>query len=269
MPTMAVVVEQATPFPSNALDLENGRRWTSLLPLIRPSVASVQTRKGQHILVDKVRAQGQAVQIAAIGTAGNFSSKLLDERHVSAVAAEKAGAGILTAEDIQHALHQAGMSQEHGLVVVRAGKRRHVQLHGHDMVEVEADGEVELDHILHLLGNATETCRSSIHHVAELLKSFAKSASTAHSKFHVEKAEGNPAVLHADGPAGFEKAKHAVERDLKHAMRAHATQEGDVTYSVHYSDVNGLSRLENYIIAGEAAQYLGKAVLSGKRMYLD
>jgi len=47
-----------------------------------------------------------------------------------------------------------------------------------------------------------------------------------------------------------------VERDLKHVMKAHAAQDGDVTYSVHYSDINGLSRLENYIIAGEVAQYL-------------
>lgn len=100
-------------------------------------------------------------------------------------------------------------------------------------------------------------CRSSIHHMAELLKLFHTSASTAHSTFHVEKAEANPAVLHADGSAGFEKAKHAVERDLKKVLKSHAAQSGSVTFSVHYSDVNGLSRLENYILGLEIAKYLG------------
>lgn len=99
--------------------------------------------------------------------------------------------------------------------------------------------------------------RSSIHQIVELLKHFDKGASTAHSTFHVEKAEANPAVVHAEGHAGFEKAKHAIERDLKHVMRSQTSQQGSVTYSVHYSDVNGLSRLENYILGLEIAKYLG------------
>jgi len=40
-------------------------------------------------------------------------------------------------------------------------------------------------------------------------------------------------------------------------MRAHAAQSQKVTYSVHYSDVNGLSRLENYILGLETAKYFG------------
>ena len=105
--------------------------------------------------------------------------------------------------------------------------------------------------------SADPVSRSSIHQVAELVKTFMKTASTAHSSFHVEKADGNPAIMHVAGASGFEKAKHAVERDLKHVMRAHASQEGSVTYSVHYTDVNGLSRLENYILGLEIAQYFG------------
>jgi len=89
---------------------------------------------------------------------------------------------------------------------------------------------------------------------------FVKTASTAHSTFHTEKAEGNPAIFHAEGPAGFEKAKHAVERDLTHVMRAYAARSEKVTYSVHYSDVNGLSRLENYILGLEIAKYFGMCI---------
>ena len=64
---------------------------------------------------------------------------------------------------------------------------------------------------------------------------------------------------HESGTFGYDKAKEAVERDLKAATKhiAHTAQSVPVTYSVHFSDVNGLSRLENYILAGEIASYLG------------
>lgn len=257
---MAVVVEQTIPFPTESLDLQNAQRWNNLLPLIRPTVRIARTVKGQNVLVDTASAKSKFVQIAAVGSLGNFSSKLLDDRNVTAIVTDRSGAGLLTAPDIQNAMQSAGVATAQGMVVVRKGKTRRVEVHGTDIVEVETDSELEQDHIFHLLGSATDSCRTSIHQTAELVKLFVKSASTAHSKFHVEKAEGNPAVLHAEGPAGFENAKHAVEMDLKHAMKAHAAQEGPVTYSVHYSDTNGLSRLENYIIAGEIAQYLGQCV---------
>ncbi|TKA82918.1 hypothetical protein B0A55_01314 [Friedmanniomyces simplex] len=253
---MAVVVEQTIPFPASSLDLHSSQRWNQLLPLVRPSLKAVRTAKGQNVLVDVALVKSKFVHIAAVGTAGAFSSKLLDDRDVTAIVTQQAGAGGTSARDIQNSMQSMGTVKDQGVVVARAGKKRRVELHSAELVEVEAQGELELDHVLHLLANATESCRASIHEVAELLKLFVDNTSTAHSKFHVEKAGGKPAVLGNEGAAAFEKAKHAVERDLKHAMKAHAAQEGDVTYSVHYSDVNGLSRLENYIIAGEIAQYL-------------
>lgn len=259
---MAIVVEQTIPFSSASLDLENPQRWNTLLPLIRPAVKTIRAAKGQTILVDSALAERRLVHIVAVGSFGNFSSKLLDDRNVTAIVTDQKGIEFVTARDIQHAMQFEKAAGDHGLVIVRAGRKRNVELHDHDIVEIETQGELELDHVLHLLGHATESCRASIHHIAELLKQFAKCTSTAQSKFHVEKAEGNPAVLHADGPAAFEKAKHAVQRDLKYAMRAHSSQDDQVTYSVHYSDTNGLSRLENYIIAGEIAQYLGRCMAS-------
>lgn len=256
---MAVVVEQTIPFPTSSLDLHNEKRWNTLFPLIRPTVKAVKAGKGQTVLVDQAVAKSKLVHIAAVGSAGNFSSKLLDDRNVAAIVTDQPGSGSLGAHDIVQALESAGASDEQRVVVVRAGKKRRVEVSDGGILEVESEGELEADHILHLLGNAAETCRQSIEEVAELLKLFVKSASTAHSTFHVEKADGNPAVLHAEGAAGFQKARHAIERDLKQAMRAHSTQEGQVVYSVHYSDTNGLSRLENYIIAGEVAQYLRKS----------
>ena len=258
---MAVVVEQTIPFDSSSLDLENSSRWNNLLPLVRPTVKVVQTPKGQTILVDEAFAKSKYIRIAAVGSSGNFSSKLLDERNVTAIVTERAGGGLLTAQDVQHAIYTSGIQQDQGVVVVRCGNQSRVQVHGSDIVEVETEGELQQDHSLHLLGNSTESCKTSIHQTAELLKSFMKSATTAHSNFHTEKSNGNPAVVNAEGTFGYEQAKQAVEKDLAHAMKdvAHTAQSVRVVYSVHFSDINGLSRLENYIVAGEIADYLGKS----------
>jgi hypothetical protein len=256
---MAVVVEQTVPFSSSTLDLENPSRWNTLFPLIRPTVKSVQTTKGQNVLVDTAHADSKFVHIVAFGTAGNLSSKLLDDKHVTAIVTEAAGAGGLVATDLPDILENAGIKSSQGMVVVRAGKKRNVESLAPGVIEVETIGELEQNHVLHLLGTAKDGVRTDSHEAVELLKSFSTGASTAQSTFHTEKADGNPAVLHADGAAGFEKAKHAVERDLKHVMKNIKTNNGEeVVYSVHFSDVNGLSRLENYIIAGEIAQFLGE-----------
>jgi hypothetical protein len=264
---MAVVVEQTIPFAASTLDLHSEKRWTNLFPLLRPSVKAVQTAKGQNILLDNSNIKSKSVHVVAIGSQGNFSSKLLDDHIVTALVTEHSGAGLLTAEDVYNSLRANGAAEQQGVVVARIGKQNGVEAKSPNIVEVVIDHELGLDHILHLLGNATESCRSSIHHVSDLLKLFVKSAATAHSKFHVEKADGNPAIVHVEGASGFSQAKHALQRDLDYVLKSHAIP-GDATYSVHYSDTNGLSRLENYIIAGEIAQYLGEiACASRLRLY--
>jgi len=156
---MAVVVEQTIPFPASTLDLENPNRWNALFPLIRPTVKAVQTAKGQTILVDTAHADGKHVCVVAVGVLGNFSSKLLSDRHVSAVVTSQKGAGLLTSKDIAHTVEGAGFKQAPGFVVVRSGKQRKVELEGSSIVDVEVDGDLELDHVLHLLGSVSESCR--------------------------------------------------------------------------------------------------------------
>lgn len=156
---MAVVVEQTIPFPDKDLDLENPSRWNKLFPLIRPSVKTVQTAKGQTILVDQAQADSNHVRIAAVGTLGNFSSKLLSDKHVTAVVTEQRGAGLLTAKDIAHAIQTSGHANFPGLVVVRSGRKRRVGVHEADLVEAEVNGDLELDHVLHMLGAASESTK--------------------------------------------------------------------------------------------------------------
>lgn len=92
-----------------------------------------------------------------------------------------------------------------------------------------------------------------------MVEAFLEKATAATSFFLTEKVDACPAISHAQGSSdGYEEAKDAIARDLKHVFQSYGHQETTVTYSVHYSDVNGLSRLENYILALEIADYLSK-----------
>ncbi|KAL0261980.1 hypothetical protein SLS55_003415 [Diplodia seriata] len=253
---MSVVVEQTIPWSPETLDLTNPKRWTTLFPLLRPSVVPVTTSKGQTILLNRALRNSPYIQIAAIGRSGNFSSKFLSDSHITAIVTETSGAGILTAQDVRYTLEQNGIKVGQGLVVLRAGRERRVAGPDNDVVEVVTDGELEFDHLLSLLEHATETARTSIHQTAELLKLFMKTAVTTKSEFHPAKQGENASIIHEVGHAEFETATKALEKDLTHVLRSQASQTGSVTYSVHYSDINGLSQLENYIVAYEISNYL-------------
>lgn len=65
-----------------------------------------------------------------------------------------------------------------------------------------------------------------------------------------------PSVVHGSGTAEFKSAKIAIDKDLGHILGAGPLDTG-LVYSVHYSDINGLSRLENNILAHEISEYIG------------
>jgi hypothetical protein len=78
--------------------------------------------------------------------------------------------------------------------------------------------------------------------------------------FQTAKKDGQPATSLAEGDSsGYEEARHAIAEALEHVLRPHLEQKDGVTHSVHYSDVNGLSRLENYILGLEIATYLSES----------
>lgn len=165
---MAVVVGQTIPFSTSDLDVENSSRWTTLLPLIRPSIKTISA-KNQNILVDPSAASAEEVSVAAVGRLGNFSSKLLESRHVCAVAS-----GSVSAHDVVQALKEAGIVVGQGLVLVRSGKHRKLDLDG-DVVEVEVAGDLELDHVLHLLGSSTQDTRYVLSKTRSLMRGFTTS----------------------------------------------------------------------------------------------
>jgi hypothetical protein len=91
------------------------------------------------------------------------------------------------------------------------------------------------------------------------LGTFLNVSTTVTTTFQTGKKDGRPATSLAEGDSsGYEQARHAIAEALEHVLRPHLGQRDGVIYSVHYSDVNGLSRLENYILGLEIATYLSE-----------
>ncbi len=151
---MSIVVEQTVPFSREQLDLDNPERWSKLFPLIRPSVTRTRAAKGQAVIVDRSLDGSQNVQIAAVGSTGNFSSKVLLERNIAAFTTEQHGTGQIGAKDIAEALRANDVGCPCGLVIVKASNKRYLEVVGNGLVEVDVDGELELDHVLSLLSVA-------------------------------------------------------------------------------------------------------------------
>ena len=91
-----------------------------------------------------------------------------------------------------------------------------------------------------------------------MLEHFLKSAVGTTSSFQEKKTWSGPSVTHAEEVVEFSSAKKAIDRDLGYLLDAEPSQAANIVYSVHYSDINGLSRLENNILAHEISEYLGR-----------
>ena len=91
-----------------------------------------------------------------------------------------------------------------------------------------------------------------------MLEQFVKAAVETTSTFQETKDGNRPSVAHAVGIAEFHSAKAAVNRDLEHLLGSKQLSGEHAVYSVHFSDLNGLSKLENNIIAHEISAYLCK-----------
>ncbi|KAI4782599.1 Dak phosphatase [Aureobasidium sp. EXF-3400] len=254
---MAVVVEQTIPFAKEQLDAGNTARWNTLYPLIRPSIQAVKTAGGQTVLVDQTLANDKFVRIAVVGRAGNFSSKLLSDKRITAVVTDSESGSKPSSKELAQVINEAGHRQHAGIVILRSGKKKRLTRPEDELVEVGLKDELEMDHLIHLLGAATEPTRSSIEKTCEVLRKFLDTSTTVTSTFQTGKEGGRPALSHAEGDSsGYEEARHAIAKALDRVLRPHLDQRDGVTYSIHYSDVNGLSRLENYILGLEIATYL-------------
>ncbi len=99
--------------------------------------------------------------------------------------------------------------------------------------------------------------RASFEKTQALLEHVTKEAASTTSKFHESKIGEGPSVHNEGEIVEFNSAKTAIDKDLSHLLNTSPSTGGDVVYSVHYSDINGLSRLENNILAHEISEFLG------------
>jgi hypothetical protein len=149
---MSIVVEQTLPYTSSELQLEDPKRWSRLFPLMRPSIKVLEIGNRQTVVVDTALANSKNVLSAAIGSVGNFSSKILSESHVAAFTSEPFARGIATAKDISKALKDSGFPTKNGVVVIRASSKQDLKVTC-GLLEVSIIGELKFDHILSLLAS--------------------------------------------------------------------------------------------------------------------
>jgi hypothetical protein len=95
-----------------------------------------------------------------------------------------------------------------------------------------------------------------------MLEHFIETAVETTSTFQETKTGSGPSVVHAIETAEFNSAKAAVDRDLEHLLGSGQLSGSNAVYSVHFSDLNGLSKLENNILAHEISVYLCKCGLT-------
>ncbi|CZR62493.1 uncharacterized protein PAC_12390 [Phialocephala subalpina] len=253
---MSLVVEPTRPYTHQQLQLDDPKRWSRLFPLMRPSIKTVETSDGQTIVLDPTLAKSKDVLITAIGSAGNFSSKILSESHLAAFTTGQFGRPVVSASEIAKILKENGFPTENGLIVVRSSLKQDLEVQAESKVlEFAVVGELKLDHILSLLFATKPEVKSSFDRTRALLEYFVKSAARTNSAFHEKKTGNGPSVIHAVETAEFNSAKKSIDKDLGHLLSSRPPMGDGLVYSVHYSDVNGLSRLENNILAHGVSEY--------------
>ncbi|TVY83771.1 Dihydroxyacetone kinase [Lachnellula suecica] len=238
---MSIVVEQTLPYTSSQLQFEDPKRWSRLLPLMRPTIKAVEITNGQIVMLDTALAESKNVLIAAIGSVGNISSKILSESNVAVFTTEPLSGKTTRAEDLIEVLKHHNFPIGNGVIVVQGTATQ-----GLGISEGLVSVQLKFDHTLSLLA----AVNSEINH-------FTKSIARTTSKFHPTKAGTGPSVAHAAEIAEFNSAKVAINKDLETLLTSKPAR-ADEVYSIHYSDVNGLSRLENNILAHEISEFFAK-----------
>jgi dihydroxyacetone kinase len=146
---MSIIVEQTLPYSTKELKLEDPTRWSRLFPLLRPSIKAIETENGHTVVVDTALSKTKDTLITAVGSVGNFSSKILSESHLAAFTTEQNGKSI-SAGEIRKVLKENGFPVQNGVVVVRSSSSQNLEA-SVGIVELSVVGELRLDHVLSLL----------------------------------------------------------------------------------------------------------------------
>jgi len=148
---MSLIVEQSLPYTSAELQLHDPRRWSRLFPLIRPSIKTVELASGHVVAVDTSLTKSKDVLLVTVGSAGNFSSKILSQSHLALFTTENAGAHSISLKEVVKFLRKSEFPVENGVVVVRSSLILGLRAVSERAIDVSVVGELNLDHVLSLL----------------------------------------------------------------------------------------------------------------------
>ncbi|KIN08418.1 hypothetical protein OIDMADRAFT_140806 [Oidiodendron maius Zn] len=247
---MALVVEQTLPYSASALHLEDPKRWSRLFDLIRPSVTVVELSSGEPVVIDTALINSNDVAIAVVGRQGHLSNRVLSHSFAAFTVAQDQELAVRSGEIVE-LLHESGFNTECGVIVVRTGAKQNLRHVSEQTLEVTLPGELKLDHVLSLLLSSNRETKASLAKTKAMLEQFVKAAVETTSTFQETKDGDRPSVAHAVGVAKFTSAKAAINRDLEHLLGSKQLSGEYAVYSVHFSDLNGFSKLENNILAHE------------------
>lgn len=116
---------------------------------MRPSLRVVEAIGDQVLFIDTAIPTSDHVLVAAIGKAGNFSSKILNESHLAAFVIEQKGKESVSAQELVSILQTNGFSTD-SVVVIRLGREQGMEV-SRELVITTVEGELKMDHVLSLL----------------------------------------------------------------------------------------------------------------------
>lgn len=99
--------------------------------------------------------------------------------------------------------------------------------------------------------------------VTGLIELFLKSAKSTTSVFQTSKIGKHLSRKRGSESLAVKSAKESVFEDLALLLESAICTDSqmEIVYSIHYADTNGLSQLENYLVAHAISEYLSTALL--------
>ncbi|OBT70910.1 hypothetical protein VF21_10131 [Pseudogymnoascus sp. 05NY08] len=265
---MAVIVEPTLPFQDSDLHLGSHDNWARLFPLINPACVAVQTPSGHTVLVNKSLADQNDVLMCAVVPGSNLSSKLLEESNLAAFALKSHSKDDATVEELVQALTNRGICVDRGVVVVMGGSESSfnmVSVSKSLVMKINVVGDLQFDHVLSLFSSMRPEIKQSLESISRVIELFFKSTKSTTSTFQVSKIGNYPSRKRGSESLEVKSVKASVFEDLALVLESSAintNNQGQIVYSVHYADINGLSRLENYLLAHGISEFLTQRNLS-------
>jgi hypothetical protein len=93
--------------------------------------------------------------------------------------------------------------------------------------------------------------------MAMLIVDFSRHVKSTMSVFNGQKSGSLATIRTSQGPVPFESARLAIKKDVEFLLGPEKGPTGLFTFSAHLTEINGLSKLEQLILAHEISEVFG------------